>query len=208
MYSNELKSETRNPRHAARLLAMACVCAMILLGGCSEEPKPIEPKEFPFKLSNVRAAGRMVRANVEYLPANMPPDNQPIGILTVYCRKPDFDLRMVGSIEGYGFGARDDALGAHEVFSTIADSAPKDGGDGYLGAWWYGHAEDIDWSRQTRFDMGLLAYQDSGVIKPLKGGGYMIVAFVSGKLSKNDFALLSEPVSIPYEPDAPSAPGG
>lgn len=164
----------------------------------------MEPREKPFVLSSLRIHNRVLRTSLRFDPAKMPPGRYPVGLLCVYCGREDFDLRLIGDVSGRGYGAADPLLGSHIVASTLHNLESETLEEGYLGAWWYGRMEDVDWNQKRQMGMHLADLAGAGRMRPIEGGGYLLAAIVAGRIGHGNLVLLSNVLTQPYEPDAPA----
>lgn len=181
-----------------RLPVTAVVLGLALLAGCGGAPAPIEPDVYPYAIENVSVTDRVVAFDLVYDVDYAPQPGMPVALVVLFSRKEDADVRLVGSFRGTGFARLDPNLGAEVTFTTIVNEQRD---NAYLGAWWYGPLGHLAPRPEQPVRMELLQFQGGGRIE---GEGYLSMAVVSGHLARHDFALLSEPVVIPYEAGEPA----
>lgn len=177
---------------------MAAALGLVLLTGCGSTPVPVEPDVYPYAIENVSVTDRVVAFDLAYDVDYTPQPGMPVALVVLFSRKEDADVRLVGSFRGTGFARLDPNLGAEVTFTTIVNEQRD---NAYLGAWWYGPLGHLPPRPEQPVRLELLQFQSGGRIE---GEGYLSMAVVSGQLARHDFALLSEPVVIPYEAGEPA----
>jgi hypothetical protein len=171
---------------------------LALLAGCREAPAPVEPAVAPYRIEDVSVTDRVVSLDLVLDTSYTPQPGMPTALVVLFSGKEDADVRLVGSFRGTGYSRLDENLGAEVTFTTVLNPELE---NPYLGAWWYGPLEHLPPAERQRVRMELLQFADGGRIE---GAGYLTIAVVSGRLARQDFALLSEPVVVPYEAGEPA----
>lgn len=192
---------TKNADRAALWFASAILLAVAAASSC--RPALTDPANmtYPLVLSDVQVVDRQLRAALTLNPEWSGKDPAETGILIVFCATENFDVRLIRDVVDSAVGIDDPELGGRVLFATLIG---KEGTD-YLGAWWYGQPDDPGWTERPALSMRLpeVAERHAGV---LLGKGYMTIAVVGGRFPENRLALLSRPVSIPYDTTSQAAP--
>ena len=195
---------------------------LILVGGCGGSPKQA-PEEHWFVLSNPRIErlsdtsieiNHVLHVDLARNPEFALPSGERIGLLTVFCAHPGFDIRPLGRFVKSAYGKEDPLSGTEVFFETLIGKSDTD----YVGAWWLGYPTDIDWNSAQTISMTLTRRDRAGIID---GKGHMTVALVRETVfGEQEFVPLCEPLAFSYDdnqtprtnplapppPDSPSLP--
>ena len=189
----------------AKNMRVLTATVILLLPGVNCGRSSNTTREHPFTLVDPRVENRVVRVGIQNGPGRWSPAESPCGLLVVYCQKPDFDIRILGSHAKMALGLRDRTWGDEVMCSTMVGEKDNQ----YVGAWWYVPLKPEEFGESGaphELTLGLPKYKNTGIIL---GQGQMTIVIVSGALGHGDFTLLSPLVRLPYgeEEEAEKATG-